>query len=171
MLFDENYKFQIRKAPRTQVENAILNAGTAVLTIDGATGNIGINTEDPGSFQLAVEGTIGARKVKVTLDNPFPDYVFEPDYLLLPLAELKRYIIKYKHLPEVSSAKEVEENGGIELGGLYIQLLRKIEELTLHIIAQDERIQGLEESLRKEDWNYFPISNGTHAINKAINYV
>jgi len=48
-------------------------------------GCIGIGTLNIGSNKLAVEGTIGARKVVVTTTNPFPDYVFNPGYRLTPL--------------------------------------------------------------------------------------
>src|ERR1044072_8907156 len=42
-------------------------------------GNVGIGTPNPGTYRLAVEGTIGARKVKVTQDS-WADFVFHPDY-------------------------------------------------------------------------------------------
>jgi len=62
-------------------------------------GTVGIGTSNTGSFKLAVEGKIGAREIKVTLDNPWPDYVFEDKYPLMNLADLDKYISINKHLP------------------------------------------------------------------------
>ena len=68
-----------------------------------------------------------------------PDYVFEEGYDLSTLEEVEAYIKDNKHLPEVPSAKEMEENG-IELAQMNMLLLKKIEELTLHLIEQNKLI-------------------------------
>lgn len=109
-------------------------------------GNIGIGTLQPGSFKLAVEGKIAARGVKVTLANPFPDYVFESNYQLRPLANLESYINQNKHLPGIPSAAEVKKEGGIELGEMNVKLLEKIEELTLYVIE----LKKENEQMKKE---------------------
>lgn len=106
-------------------------------------GSVCIGTNTAGSFKLAVEGKIGAREINVTAANPWPDYVFDSEYELSSLAEIKAYIEKHKHLPEIPSAEEIEANG-IDLGEMNRLLLKKIEELTLHIIKQNERIEKLE---------------------------
>src|SRR5690606_7391977 len=88
-----------------------------------------------------VKGTIHTQEVRVNMNN-WSDYVFEDDYDLPSLSEVERYIKKYKHLPEVPSASEVMENG-IQLGEMNAILLKKIEELTLHMIAQEKELQKL----------------------------
>jgi hypothetical protein len=82
-----------------------------------------------------------------------PDYVFESDYDLLPLAELEAYIRQNKHLPEVPSAKEMEANG-LNLKEKNLLLLKKVEELTLHVIEQNKtaeeqrrKIENLEKAI------------------------
>jgi hypothetical protein len=85
------------------------------------------------SGKLNVEGVIHSREVVVD-NNIWPDYVFEDRYKTLPLGDLENYIIKNKHLPEIPSAKEVMANG-VNLGDMSSLLLRKIEELTLYMIA------------------------------------
>lgn len=101
-----------------------------------STGNVGIGTTAPDA-KLAVKGTIHAQEVKVDLNVPGPDYVFNDDYKLLSLAEIKTYIDQHKHLPEIPSAKEMEANG-VNLGEMNMLLLKKIEELTLYLIELKE---------------------------------
>ncbi|SFE45911.1 hypothetical protein SAMN05518672_106197 [Chitinophaga sp. CF118] len=106
-------------------------------------GNVGIGTTNPGSNKLAVEGTIAARRVKVTQAAPWPDFVFDSSYQLPSLQEIKNYVTVNKHLPHVPSAKEIEKNGQ-DLGEMNRVLLQKIEELTLHLIELEEKLDKLE---------------------------
>jgi hypothetical protein len=96
-----------------------------------ADGNVGIGTNAPKE-KLSVNGKIRAHEIKVETTN-WPDYVFEEGYDVGTLETLESYIKLNKHLPEVPSAKEVAANG-IELGEMNKILLKKIEELTLHLI-------------------------------------
>lgn len=111
------------------------NALTNGISINPS-GSVGIGTTAVGTTKLAVEGNIGARKVIVTAANPFPDYVFNPNYRLTPLDSIAQYIRLHRHLPEIPSADSVAKNG-LDLGGNQEALLKKIEELTLYIIEQD----------------------------------
>jgi hypothetical protein len=94
--------------------------------------NVGIGTTNPGSYKLAVEGKIGAREVNV-LTGPWPDYVFNSNYYLMPLNEVETFIKSNKHLPNVPDACDVEKDG-INLGEMNAILMKKIEELTLYMI-------------------------------------
>ena len=95
-------------------------------------GHLGIGTSNPGS-KLTVNGDIHAKEVRVDLNVPGPDYVFAEDYDLPTLESIESYIRENKHLPEVPSAKEMEANG-IDVGVMNMLLLKKVEELTLHLI-------------------------------------
>lgn len=106
------------------------------LVYDNGT-NVGIGTANP-QYKLAVNGDIGAKKIKVTQSN-WSDYVFDSSYLLTPLMEVARYIKEFKHLPDVLSEKEVIANG-IDLGENQAVLLKKIEELTLYGIEQEKSL-------------------------------
>ncbi len=119
-------------------------------------GNVGIGTTTPGTYKLAVEGKIGARSVKVTTAS-WADYVFAPSYALMSLPETEAYIKENQHLPNIPSAAEVKENG-FHLEEMDAKLLAKIEELTLHLIAQEKRlaaqqaeIQTLKTILKKHE--------------------
>lgn len=106
-------------------------------------GNVGVGTITTNDYKLAVAGKVIAEEVKVKLQAAWPDYVFNEDYKLTPLSEIQSFIKTNKHLPEVPSAKEMETNG-INLSEMNMLLLKKVEELTLHIIKQEERIKKLE---------------------------
>ncbi len=106
-------------------------------------GNVGIGTTSP-TEKLSVNGTIRSKEVKVEA-SPWPDYVFEDDYNLRSLEEIEKFIQANNHLPEIPSAKEIEENG-VKLGKMNALLLKKIEELTLHTIQQSKEIRDLKSS-------------------------
>lgn len=114
-----------------------------------AAGNVGIGTTNPGSYKLAVEGTIGAREVIVT-SFPWADYVFRPGYRLRPLSEVNAYIKANGHLPEIPTETEVKEKG-INLGDMQAKLLAKVEELTLHVIQQEKEIRELREQVNRQN--------------------
>ena len=97
------------------------------------------------NFQVMGDGTVYAREMEVNLLN-FPDYVFEKDYNLLTLGQLESFISKNKHLPNIPSALEVE-NEGIGLGKLVKLELEKIEELTLYIIDLNNEIKALKSEI------------------------
>jgi len=101
-------------------------------------GYVGIGTRTPDT-KLAVLGTIHANEVKVDLSVPGPDYIFKPDYKLTNLSELKDYLDKNHHLPEIPSAKQMAKDG-INLGEMNTKLLQKVEELTLYLIEQNKQI-------------------------------
>jgi len=117
-------------------------------------GNVGIGTTNPQA-KLAVNGTVLAKEVKVKNDISVPDYVFEPDYDLPALDEIEAYIKEHKHLPEIPSAKDIEMEG-LNLAEMNLLLLKKVEELTLHLIqqekkigSQDRKIERLEQQLNR----------------------
>ncbi|NAY93423.1 hypothetical protein GTQ34_16045 [Muricauda sp. JGD-17] len=108
-------------------------------------GHVGIGTSNPDS-ELAVNGIIHSKEVKVDLVG-WPDYVFDNDHILPTLEEVEKHIKEKGHLMNIPSAKEVEENG-IQLGEMNKLLLEKIEELTLHLLAQEKRLKKIEQLLR-----------------------
>jgi len=144
--------------PFNNYDNLILQAGmqyrdiilvtgwtpTPRLVVNGA-GNVGIGTSNPGAYKLAVKGTIGAQKVKVT-QSGWADFVFEPDYSLPSLAELETFIHTNKHLPDMPTEEEVASEG-LDLGEMNKKLLQKIEELTLYLIEENKKNKAQQEMI------------------------
>ncbi len=104
-------------------------------------GNVGIGTTNP-DMKLTVKGNIHAEEVKIDLSVPAPDYVFKKDYNLRSIEDVEKYIIENSHLPEIPSAKEFEQNGVMQ-AEMDMNLLKKIEELTLYTIQQQKEIEQL----------------------------
>lgn len=99
-------------------------------------GSVGIGTTNPQSL-LAVAGTITAKQVAVT-QTGWSDFVFDSTYQRMPLDKVAVYTRTYKHLPDIPSASEIEQNG-LDLGAMEKLHMQKIEELTLYAIDADKR--------------------------------
>lgn len=95
-----------------------------------------------GGYALAVTGTAIFNKAKVKSYGTWPDYVFDENYTLLPLASLEIYLRKNKHLPGVPTAEKVAKEG-IDLGDNQAVLLQKIEELTLYMLEINKKVEAL----------------------------
>jgi len=151
-----NYSFTVTAIDASGNESAHSNtvSGTTTATSSGSSvwsengnvasyiGNVGIGTNSvPTGYSLAVEGHIRTREIRVDQDS-WPDYVFQKEYPLPSLAEVRQHIETRGHLPDIPSAEAVRSNG-VELGEMDRLLLQKIEEMTLYIIGQQEQIDQL----------------------------
>ncbi|MCK9205013.1 MAG: hypothetical protein M0P58_11350 [Bacteroidales bacterium] len=143
------------KTPRIQISDSA-NSGSVLLCNDRNgngvwtdtsvfiinSGNVGIGTSNTKGYKLAVNGNAVCEEMKIKLRNNWPDYVFNKDYQLPSLKEVDRFIQRNNHLPELPSAKEVAENG-INIGEMNALLLKKVEELTIYIIALQKEVEQL----------------------------
>jgi len=153
---DQNYGISIfDESTATAIQSADLVNGNSPqsLLFNPFGGNVGIGTATP-SEKLSVNGNVSAKKMIVT-QTGWSDYVFNDGYKLRSLSSLETYLKKNKHLPEVPSAKEVEEKG-LSVGDNQALLLKKIEELTLYMIevnkkvaTQNSKIIQLEKNFQK----------------------
>jgi len=126
----------------------------AVLTIKNS-GDVGIGFTAP-TEKLDVDGNIRAAGnfISGALTLTVPDYVFQnyfngysslkPTYRFNTLAQVEAFIKKNNHLPGVTSAAEAKANGSWNLSDSNLENLEKIEELFLHTIAQEKKIDQLE---------------------------
>ena len=142
-----------------------LNNGTASFYKLNADGSLYFTTASPnnnfklfsyangngGLLQLTNDGVLRARSIRVDA-NVWADYVFEKGYRLRSLKEVEAFINANGHLPEVPSAAEVAKNG-IDVSETNALLLKKVEELTLYLIDQNDRLaaqQQLIDELSRE---------------------
>ncbi len=118
----------------------IFASGKVIIGTEGLTG---IDyTNKIGAHALAVNGSAIFTKVKVKLYTEWADYVFDPGYKLNSLSFLEQYIKNNRHLPDMPSANDVKANG-IDIGDNQAVLLKKVEELTLYIIALNKKVEEL----------------------------
>lgn len=117
--------------------------GTTIIADDG--GSVGIGTQAPSS-KLHVNGgdirVSGGSFIDDGVTLNAPDYVFEPSYELMPLAELREFVAREKHLPNVPAAADIKKEG-LNLSQFQMRLLEKIEELALYTLKQEEDLQSL----------------------------
>ena len=107
--------------------------------------SIGTSSYHP-DFKLQVCGGIKAKRVRV--EESWCDYVFDDNYELLPLNEVEKYYKTYKHLPDIPPSSEIEING-LDLGKLVSLQMKKIEELTIHLVEMQKEINELKNELAK----------------------
>jgi hypothetical protein len=101
-----------------------------------------VGTANVSAYKLFVKGGILTEEVRIR--TGWADYVFAPGYQLKDLATVENYISKNGHLPNVPSAKTVEESG-LSLGEIAKVQQEKIEELTLYLIEQNKKLQDLQQ--------------------------
>ena len=142
----------------------IFNKGKGITVKNN--GNVGIGTLTTGNHKLAIEGSIGAREIKVEA-NGWSDFVFYEDYNLPTLTEVENHIKEKGHLKDIPSAKEVEKNGFF-LGAMDAKLLQKIEELTLYTIDQQKEIEELKKQNSKIDKQQKEIEELKSLVQKLL---
>lgn len=161
----EDYSSGIKIVGSTSPISGRIWMGTEKLHIDNATagtgsgltllkdGSIGIGTvlsSNPNNYKLAVNGTLGAKEVKVEISSlTWSDFVFSDNYKLKSIKEVENYINEKNHLPDIPTANEVEKNG-VNLGEMDAKLLQKIEELTLYVIDLQKQVDDLKSQLNEQ---------------------
>jgi hypothetical protein len=120
-----------------------------MLQVSGAV-NIGDAFPINSAYMLTVNGRIGAREIKVSIQNPWPDYVFEKSYELKSLEKLEEYVALNKHLPGVPDARSLErEVCGLDLAQMQGLQMEKIEEIYLHLIEMNKAMKELKRENEK----------------------
>lgn len=123
------------------VFNAKVGINTQTFPTTVGTGSTAANVAD---YSLFVKGGILSEAVRVR--TGWADYVFKPDYNLMPLNDVENFIETNGHLPNIPSATTIE-NSGLDLGEIARLQQEKIEELTLYLIQQQKEIKELKSSL------------------------
>ena len=107
---------------------------------------------------ISANGTISAKEIKVTTTGA--DYVFDDTYRLRPLIEVEQFIKENRHLPEIPSAKVMQQDG-MSVSEIVTKQLAKIEELTLYAIAQKKEAEAARAELND-------LKNRMERLEKAL---
>ncbi|MDO5653050.1 MAG: hypothetical protein Q4G39_02995 [Brachymonas sp.] len=116
--------------------------GNGLFGGNGSNGDLRL-TDAQGKVTVHLDGETGDLTLSGTSLKP-ADYVFAQDYALEPLSEVKAFISAHRHLPGLPSGQQMQEQG-VGMAALTMKLLEKIEELTLHVIQQDEQLRQLQQ--------------------------
>lgn len=94
-----------------------------------------------------INGKLFATEIEVSTTF-WSDFVFKPDYKLMPLNELEGFIKENNHLPNIPTEAEVKANG-INVAEMNAKLLQKVEELTLYVIELKKENSQIREYIQK----------------------
>lgn len=119
---------------------------TQKLSVGTANTPTSIGGANISNYNLFVKGGILTEEVRVR--TGWADYVFADNYKLKPLYEVESFINENRHLPNVPSAKQVEEEG-LSLGEISKIQQEKIEELTLYLIEQQKQLDELKKQVKE----------------------
>jgi hypothetical protein len=102
------------------------------------------------NYLLWVEEGIVSKDLVIADITEWPDYVFKKDYKLPSLLEVEKTINATGHLHTMPAAEDIEKNG-FALSDMTKRLLKTMEELTLHTIAQEKQIDGQKKLLDQQE--------------------
>lgn len=138
---------QITGPTTEKVRFSVNNNGNVVISSTSGNALVVYNTDNEKIFQIQDDGLLRTREIRVDNNhNLWPDYVFEDEYVLMPLYKLEKYIKDNHKLPGIPSAKEIDEEG-ISVSEMQNLQMEKIEELTLYIINMQKQIDSLNQRI------------------------
>ena len=117
----------------------LLNESHKMIILPSGNVAIGKTSTD---YKLDVAGTIRADEILVEANGQTADFVFSDTYNLKDLSEVEDYIKTHKHLPDIPSATQMEEQG-VNLAEMNKLLLQKVEEMMLYLIKKEKEINKL----------------------------
>ncbi len=104
-----------------------------------------------GNGNLTVDGVVRSADVRAgrieVRSDWWADDVFAADYRLRSLDEVRTHIDEHGHLPDVPSAAQLARQG-LDVHAMLATQMRKIEELTLYAMKQQEELDELRAAVR-----------------------
>jgi len=107
---------------------------------------IGKTNQANTAYKVDINGKVRANEMVVNTTGA--DFVFESGYPLRSIADLEKFVKQNRHLPEIPSAKTMQQEG-VGISELQTRLLQKVEELTLYIIQQQKEIDELKKKVKQ----------------------
>ncbi|MBC9913007.1 hypothetical protein [Chitinophaga varians] len=132
-------------------QNIVLGTGATERMRINPNGYVGIGTSTPQSL-LAVAGVITATEVRIVPGSTSlaATNVFDATYVLPSLETVEKHIQQNKRLPDTPADAEMTK-GGMSLGSMQQQQMKKINELTLYLIEQNKKIEKLQQQLLQQE--------------------
>lgn len=133
---------QIGHVSKPVIDGTKLTVDGRVYISESGGAEIGFKNKTHDTFKnhlLWVEKGIVSADIAIAKIIHWPDYVFKKDYKLLSLKEVEQNIKEKGHLHTMQSAEEIESTG-FSVAEMTKNLVRTVEELTLHTIAQEKQI-------------------------------
>jgi len=119
------------------------NVGTGSVFIGFDATNKFSSSPNLATSSLYVSKGVTSENFVMSNVSGWSDFVFAKDYKLPSLEETENFIRTNKHLPNIPSEAEVKKNG-YSLHEMNRGLLQTMEEMTLHGIAQEKKINQQE---------------------------
>ncbi|MGH8910484.1 MAG: hypothetical protein ACRD0K_29320, partial [Egibacteraceae bacterium] len=125
-----------------------IDGGGGNLTLGGGGHNADIRMlDEKGGLTIHLDGGTGDVIVNGMSLTP-ADFVLAADYALPSLGDVLSFIRRHGHLPDLRSGEEMKAKG-INLVEFTMTLLRKVEELTLYLIKQDDVVRQQQRRLEQ----------------------
>lgn len=133
----ENFDFSLKT---NSVTRAVFKKTGQIFFYDQVFIGIQQPTAHP-NVMLSVDGKIACKSLYVLKPSGWADFVFKSNKLET-LESVEKYIIEYKHLPNIPSEEDILKNG-YDINEMDAKLLAKIETLYLHIIELEKEVKQL----------------------------
>lgn len=118
-------------------------------------------------FILWTETDIVTKDYRLIDIEQWADYVFDEGYELMPLSEVEAFVGQNHHLPGVRSAIDLGRQV-YTLKEMNKDFISKIEELTLHVINQEESIEKVKKRMKRDSDNFESLLNQFGELEKKL---
>ena len=125
----------------------IMDSGNMTLTDFTNLNGIAPDIGDGKTWTLAVDGPALFKEAFV-LDSTWADYVFDPNYELMPLDKAESFMKMNRHLPDLPPASALAKTG-VPIGRTEEQLTKQLEEAMLYIGQLSDQNKELSTKLDK----------------------
>ncbi len=163
-----NYAIRPTSASLTEIFGGGAGGGAAIAINNRA--YVGIGTSNPQEKLHVIGNIIASGTITMGVTSPedlIPDYVFEPNYKLMPLDQLEQFLAKEKHLPNVPKASEIKKKG-LNLSEFQMKLLKQIEELTLYTLQQARTINEQQSAMQRKDEELDSLNARLAAVEQTV---
>jgi hypothetical protein len=106
-------------------------------------GRVGIGTRP--TQKLTVAGSIEATDIVLSIVS-WADFVFEPNYALMPIKEFGSFINRERHLPHIPSETDLKKEK-VSIRNLQKNIVQTMEEYGLYIVALKAEVDRLHQRI------------------------